>query len=366
MRHLCCATSALAILSACYGCGQADGGGEPSADDAAIAEGLATSTADGNAPAGDVVPNATEATAPSSDDEATADAPAPEQAGAPTAPEPAASVEEPLAEEPPAEEPSAEEPSAEEPGVPSAPPTGSPGCSGSATPPSGAQTIDVSGTARTYIVSLPEDYDPESPYPLVFAYHGLGGSGAQASGSFYLGIEQTGGTRAVFVYPDGLDGGDGAGWPNTDGRDVAFFDAMLNAMQTSYCIDSEHVFSTGHSYGGMMSHTLGCERADVLRGIAPVAGAHFGRADCGGPIAAWGAHGNPDDTVSYESGLSAMARVLEANGCDSASSTAVEPTDSCILYECDAGFPVTWCEHDEGHGWPAFAARSIKQFIDSF
>src|SRR5690606_21829191 len=50
------------------------------------------------------------------------------------------------------------------------------GCSGAASPPDGPQTMDVDGTQRSYIVVLPEGYDPETPYPLIFAFHGLGGS----------------------------------------------------------------------------------------------------------------------------------------------------------------------------------------------
>jgi polyhydroxybutyrate depolymerase len=242
------------------------------------------------------------------------------------------------------------------------------GCSAGASPPVGAQTLSVDGTERSYIVSLPEGYDPTVPYPLVFAFHGLGGSAELVSGKYYFGLEEHGGKPTVFVYPDGLDTGDGAGWANTDGQDVAFFDALLSTMQQTYCIDSARVFSTGHSYGGIMSHTLGCQRADVLRAIAPVAGAFFGGggAECSGPVAAWGAHGNPDNTVDYENGLSAIERVLETNGCDPDSATPVEPTEFCVRYECDSDYPVTWCTHGEDHNWPDFASESIKAFFDSF
>src|SRR5690606_9272065 len=125
-------------------------------------------------------------------------------------------------------------------------------------------------------------------------------------------------------------------------------------------------FATGHSYGGIMSHTLACQRSEIMRAVAPVAGAHFGRGECGGAVAAWGAHGDPDETVAYENGLSAIERIMETNGCDADSAQPVEPTENCEIYTCDEGVPVTWCVHDEGHNWPAFAAASIKSFFDSF
>lgn len=305
----------------------------------------------------------------------------PEGAAEPEASEPVPGEPEPsesepaVSPEPAAPEPEPSEPEATpEPGVTPdpapepAPVTGGSGCSAGASPADGPQTIDVDGTERSYIVSLPDGYDPETPYPLVFAFHGLGGSGQLVTNPFYFGIEQAGGKPTIFVYPDGLDTGMGAGWANDGGQDVAFFDAMLASLQENYCVDSSRVFSTGHSYGGIMTHTLACERAPVLRAIAPVAGAFFSfrGADCTGPVAAWGAHGNPDNTVDYESGLSAIQRVMETNGCDPDSGMPVEPTEFCTLYSCDEGYPVTWCVHDQDHDWPPFAAESIKAFFDSF
>ncbi len=220
---------------------------------------------------------------------------------------------------------------------------------------------------RSYIVSLPDGYDPSAPYPVIFAFHGLGGSGAGVSGQWYFGIEQKGGTPTIFVYPDGLETDQGgAGWPNQGGRDVAFFDAMLSSLTAGYCIDENRVFSTGHSYGGIMTYTLACERADVLRAVAPVAGSRWARSACQGPVAAWGAHGDPDDQVSYESGVEAMARIIEENGCDADSAAPIPGEEPCVAYSCDPGRQVVWCQHDQGHDWPDFAAQSIKSFFDAF
>jgi polyhydroxybutyrate depolymerase len=113
-----------------------------------------------------------------------------------------------------------------------------------------------------------------------------------------------------------------------------------------------------------MTFTLACERAADLRAVAPVAGSRWSNSACSGPIAALGIHGNPDEQVDYESGLEAMARILGENGCDTSQSTAIE--NGCIEYSCNAGTPGIWCEHAEGHNWPAFAAQAVKDFFDSF
>lgn len=247
------------------------------------------------------------------------------------------------------------------------PPMPSSGC-GMADPPSGALSIMVGDLERKYIVSLPDAYDPQNAYPVIFGFHGLGGSAEGASGNWYLGLEVPGGTPSIFVYPDGIDDGEGAGWPNTGGRDVEFFDALLAHLKSAYCVDAERVFSTGHSYGGMMSFTLGCQRPDDLRAIAPVAGAHFGggQGGCSGPVAVLGIHGENDDVVDYESGLSAMERLISDNTCDAQATTPMDPTEFCVSYSCDSAYPTAWCTHQDGHNWPDFAAETIKTFFDQF
>lgn len=244
----------------------------------------------------------------------------------------------------------------------------SPAC-GEAPPFTGfmAQTIEVAGQARTYGLTVPADYDPNHAYPLVFAWHGLGGSGAVAR--IYFKIEEAAAGQAIVVYPDALplpELGGQTGWDlGADGRDVALFDAILADVSTRLCVDESRVFSAGHSFGGAISNTLGCVRGDTLRAIAPVAGGGpFGT--CTGPVAAWIAHGTVDVTVPLAMGSASRDHWLAANNCSSTSA----PTDPapCVAYDdCDAGYPVHWCQHDElelgGHGWPAWAGPAIWRFF---
>jgi poly(3-hydroxybutyrate) depolymerase len=241
------------------------------------------------------------------------------------------------------------------------------GCSGALSTESGPMAITVDGLERSYILSLPADYDDQISHPLIFAFHGLGGSGALASSPYYFGFGDSGGTPSILIYPDGLQTPQGgAGWDNLNGRDVALFDAIVAKSQEDFCVDVTRVFATGHSYGGIMANTLGCERAGVVRGIAPVAGLLAGfNSACGGSVASWFAHGNPDTVVAYELGILARDRVLEVNGCALDSAEATAPLEYCVKYDCDAGFPVVWCEHDQNHNWPSFATSSIKSFFDS-
>jgi len=231
-------------------------------------------------------------------------------------------------------------------------------------------TLDVGGTARSYVLSVPESVSADTPITLVFAWHGLGGSGTLAR--LYFGVEEEADGAAIFVYPDGLpvesQGGE-PGWDlAADGIDVAFFDALLADLSGRYCIDDDRIFSTGHSFGGYMTNRLGCSRADVLRGVAPVAGGPAFGGTCGGEIAALLVHGTNDPTVEITQGMDARDAYLAASGCSMTS--APTPPAPCAAYDgCSSASPVVWCEHDteegDAHGWPDFAATAIWGFLSS-
>lgn len=257
----------------------------------------------------------------------------------------------------------------------SAPPSGetkpSVGC-GVAAPMAGNGSIDVMGTAREYILTLPKSYDPAKPYKLVFAWHGLGGTAAQIARSFY-GLQAQSNDSTIFVAGQGLQTsnsvGSGPGWPNTGGQDVAFVKALYARLQGQLCIDENRVFSVGMSYGGIMSNTLGCQMGDVFRAIAPMSGSgpgYGGRASsCVGEVAVWMSHGDNDTVVSTASGQASRDYWSKTNHCQMQTSP-VDPSP-CVAYAgCDPASPVTWCEFVGGHTVPPFAAKAIWAFFSQF
>lgn len=244
------------------------------------------------------------------------------------------------------------------------------GCEGPAGS-SGVQelSIDVDGQTRTFVLSVPDGYDGASALPLVFAWHGAGGSGSLAR--LYFGVEQAAAGAAIFVYPDGLpDDEDETGWDLADdGIDVAFFDHLLEEVSADYCVDANRVFSIGHSFGGYMTNRLGCSRGGVLRGVGPVAGGpHFGGGDCDEPIAAFMVHGTFDEVVLLEQGELAREDYLGRSQCGE-TSMPVDPAP-CVQYDaCASEHPIVWCEHDtaaqDAHGWPDFVAAGMWDFLSS-
>ncbi len=241
---------------------------------------------------------------------------------------------------------------------------GTVGCGVTGSPGSGTYPIDVDGLEREFNIKLPADYDPSVPYRLIFAWHWLTGTAARVQSAGYYGLESRSAGTTIFVAGQGLDsnGDMEYGWPNTNGRDVAFARALLEWVRTRYCIDSERIFSTGWSYGGMFSNRLGCEMGDVFRAIAPMSGSGPSRSGCVGQVAAWISHGDQDPTVSLGSGEASRDHWAQANHC----STETMPTEPspCVAYQgCDGGFPVHWCVFPGGHMQPSFGSSAIWDFF---
>jgi polyhydroxybutyrate depolymerase len=252
-------------------------------------------------------------------------------------------------------QPAPDKPAAVFPGVPSA------GCGQAAALESGAQVLAVDGEMRTFLLDLPAAYDGTTPLPLVFAFHGATTSGELFRSRFYGDLPSAMGAAAILVHPDAL--GDPTAWNNA--ADLPFFDAMLSELGASLCVDTERVFATGHSSGGFFTNTLGCERGDVLRAIAPVSAGGpfvFGGGACTGEVAVWLAHAENDEVVAFDNGVTSRDRWLEANGC-SGESQAVEP-EPCLEYAgCGDGLPVRWCVYQDGHDWPEFGPDGIWAFF---
>jgi polyhydroxybutyrate depolymerase len=253
------------------------------------------------------------------------------------------------------------------------PPTKSMGCGAANPAASGMQMLDVDGTQRTFLVSVPDNYDANTPHKLIFAWHGLGGTADQIQASGFYGLKQKAMNTVLFVAAQGLDTsnqvGSGPGWDNMGGRDVKFTSAMLDYMRTTYCVDNERIFSVGMSYGGIMSNTVGCALGDDFRAIAPMSGAGpsaFGGSTCTGQVAAWLSHGNTDMVVAFSSGQASRDHWVMANHCD-ANMTQPEGSNGCLAYQgCDAGYPVVWCEFTGGHMPPSYATEEIWTFFSQF
>jgi len=257
--------------------------------------------------------------------------------------------------------------------------TASAGC-GKSAPASDRYSIDVDGEMREYILEVPDNYNSNSPYRLIFGWHPLGGSAQQVASGNYYGLVGEADGQAIFVAPEGLPfNGQSLGWANQGGGDLAFLDAMMARFRAELCIDEGRVFSTGFSFGGMMSFAVGCQADGWMRAIAPQAG-NIQVSGCEQgtrPVAVMGFHGDDDTVVSIDGGRAGRDVFLERNGCSDQTMPVTagwcdglnqsnQPC-TCVSYQgCAAGYPVTWCEFNGPHTPAPNSAATLWNFFAQF
>ena len=176
-------------------------------------------------------------------------------------------------------------------------------------------------------------------------------SGTNAAGSPYYGFWNLANNSTVFVAPEGLNGG----WANTGGEDVTFTDAILQQVEGNLCIDINHVFATGFSYGGAMSYALACARENVFRAVAVNSAALLSGCEGGTmPVPYFATRGVQEPVTNpTTTGGALRDHIAMVNGCRPM--TPPEPavgsgTHICTSYAgCIQGFPVEWCAFDAGH-----------------
>jgi polyhydroxybutyrate depolymerase len=256
----------------------------------------------------------------------------------------------------------------------------------------GLQEIQVQG--RKVLVHLPTGYDAAKPAPLVLAFHGGGGHAEYMADDEKYGLQKKADEAGfVVAFPNGyskLPGGKFATW-NAGGccgdardkasDDVGFARATVKAIQARYAIDASRVFATGMSNGGMLSHRLACEAADVFRAVAAVAGTDA-TVNCtpSKPISVLHIHAKDDTHVLFNGGAGAdafrdeskvmafiavpetISRWVQRNRCTAPPQRTLDkPGATCETYSgCAGGVSVQLCVTDTGgHSWPG--ADSVRR-----
>lgn len=231
----------------------------------------------------------------------------------------------------------------------------SPGCGKTPTLRSGTHTIQSNGKNRSFILSIPDNYNNTSQHRLVFGFHWWGGTAEQvASGGTdgdvyaHYGLRRLANNTGIFVAPQGI----GNGWANSGGEDLVFVDDMMRRIEDDLCVDTAQRFALGFSYGGAMSYALACARATTFRAVAVIAAPRELSGCSGGtqPFAYMGIHGINDNIGS---GRALRDRFVRNNGCTP--QNPPEPAGGSLTHistaysGCRAGYPVVWAPFDGGH-----------------
>jgi len=249
-----------------------------------------------------------------------------------------------------------------------------------------SRTVQVNGTARSYVLHVPAAYDGKSAVPLIVDFHGIGGTGSsERAGSPYP--AQVDPEGVIMAFPDGLKGPAGTGWNVgpccvADVDDVGFARALVAQVGMIACVDADRVYAVGVLTGGGMAHTVACRAADVFAAAAPAAFDLLAENvnDCipQRPITVISFRGTADSRVPYEGGASSLVpgmpiTFLGAQGTfeawgriDGCTGAASAPDSAgCASYAgCKSGVEVTLCTKQGGHedpGDPSIAWPVLKR-----
>lgn len=231
--------------------------------------------------------------------------------------------------------------------------------------------IAVDGAARGGFVYAPAKAK-EALTPVVFVWHGHGGTAASAGRSFEMRKHWP---EAISVYLQGLNTpgrltdpeGKKPGWQHSAGaegdRDLKLFDAVLAQLKQTYKVDAKRIFSTGHSNGGGFTYLLWEMRPDVLCAVAPSAASSARLADRAfKPKPCMHIAGTNDPLVKYAWQELAMAKVKQINQCESEGKPWAK---NCTLFTSKVGAPFVAFIHPGTHKFaeeaPALIARFFKE-----
>jgi predicted esterase len=239
--------------------------------------------------------------------------------------------------------------------------------------------ITSGGSSREYIIDIPADYDPKHPYRLIFSWHQAYGSNTgNAIGQYpanngpnfdaqnyaYFGLRReamAANAPTIFVAPGGI-----GNLPWDFKRDVVLFDDLLALIDANLCIDDNRVFTTGFSFGAMMSYSLSITRQTKLRAAVTMAPANYNLPNQptdsnAAPIAYMGITGMSDGTCPWvndeaakRGGKFCALTHAQDNGCTLPATiqTAMVGSKKHLCYDfegCKAGYPVKVCTFDGAH-----------------
>ncbi|MCY2935136.1 MAG: prolyl oligopeptidase family serine peptidase [Planctomycetota bacterium] len=232
--------------------------------------------------------------------------------------------------------------------------------------------FQVQTAAREALVFAPAKARSEKT-PLVFAFHGHGGTMENASIAFHL---HTLWPEAIVVYPQGVKTpgrltdpeGKRTGWqarPGTQNdRDLKFFDVMLADLKKEFQVDENRIYATGHSNGGGFTYILWAERSDIFAAMAPSASTRFRELGPLKPKPVLHIAGERDDLVKFEWQKMTIETLKTLNKTSSAKDW---PNGKyCKIYDSTDGPPVVALIHPGGHSYNREAPEAIVAFFKKF
>jgi polyhydroxybutyrate depolymerase len=242
------------------------------------------------------------------------------------------------------------------------------GCPPALSPGDHAINVVQDGMTRVVYLHVPKGGN-QSPLALVLALGGAGQSGLDfAEDSGYSRLADR--ARFLVAYPTAT--GPRPFW-NMNGHvpgkpdDVEFIRMALDSIEDAACVDRGRVYATGVSNGGGMAARLGCDLADRLTAVAPVAGGYGTLPAChpARALPILEIHGMADQVVPYAgkgpqhsgNAWDYVGMWRHIDGCQGAPrrTTLGSGVTQFAWQGCAAGSEVVHVRIDgEPHGWPGW------------
>lgn len=247
-------------------------------------------------------------------------------------------------------------------------------------------TLRHGGRQREALVHVPTRFNGVRQLPVLLALHGGGGSASLMASDAYGLRAKADEAGFIAVFPNGVGALGGtalatwnAGHCCGSARDrqiddVGYLRALVEHLQRRLPIDRQRIYATGMSNGGMMAHRLACDAADLVAGVAAVAGTD-NTVQCAPsrPVPVLHIHALDDTHVLYNGGAGpdafpdpskvtdftsvpeTVSRWTQRNGCSAVPQRVLAvPGAYCDLQSpCSGGARVQLCVTETGgHSWP--------------
>lgn len=245
-------------------------------------------------------------------------------------------------------------------------------------------TLTSEGVTRHALLHVPVSYNPKRPAALVLAFHGGGGGMANMATERSDLVALSDARGFLLAFPNGQDGKHNEGasaWQAvhccdaavTKGKsDVEFTRKLVATIRDSHNVDPLRIHATGFSNGGMLTHLLAAEAADLFASVAVNSGTVGGRFDRvtpeasilpKAPVPILMLHGTKDEKVQFDGGFSSgspdrydlsfaksVSLWVQNNSCGTALSSSMMGTKGLINVDRYSGFAADVVSYSvEGH-----------------
>lgn len=137
-----------------------------------------------------------------------------------------------------------------------------------------AVPTEISDKPVEYALYVPAKHNPRTPYALMIGLHGGGQDSGSGKNHMRMSAKTIAQLDMLYACPTSVDRDIKRYWRNE--RNEAMFIALINELSRIYPIDSDRVYLTGYSMGGIGCYVLGARMAARFAAVAPGGGSWSG------------------------------------------------------------------------------------------